>query len=70
MPRIKREFKCGHKGFGQFCHLCEQIAAGELEEVKGKYQRPKGAKPLNRRHVIKDRVRRVERVTEETSPFA
>ena len=22
MPRLKKRFECGHRGFGKFCHRC------------------------------------------------
>lgn len=27
MPRRKKSFPCGHKGYGQICHLCAQKSA-------------------------------------------
>lgn len=27
MVRRKKKFSCGHKGFGQICHRCAQVAA-------------------------------------------
>ncbi|MGQ9866306.1 MAG: DUF7682 family zinc-binding protein, partial [Pseudanabaenaceae cyanobacterium] len=27
MPRRKKTFACGHKGYGQSCHLCHQLQA-------------------------------------------
>ena len=39
MGRMKKNFKCGHRGFGKYCHLCEQIKKGELIKVEKKYVR-------------------------------
>lgn len=68
MPSMKKVFDCGHKAFGQFCHLCEQLAAGELEEANGKYRRPRDAEPTRgkrskaRAAVKADRIGRAARV--------
>ena len=37
MPRRKKLFPCGHKGYGQICHLCAQETA-VLEQKKQKKQ--------------------------------
>ncbi len=29
MPRRKKTFSCGHKGYGQICHLCAQEHAAQ-----------------------------------------
>jgi hypothetical protein len=34
MPKIRNKFECGHVGFGQFCHTCEQLKRGELIEIE------------------------------------
>ena len=26
----KKNFKCGHRGLGQYCHLCRQIESGKI----------------------------------------
>ncbi len=31
MPRRKKTFACGHKGYGQTCHLCHQLQEAETE---------------------------------------
>ena len=36
---MKKNFVCGHRGFGKKCHLCEQIKKGELVKVESKYVR-------------------------------
>lgn len=23
MPKLKKRFECGHRGFGKYCHRCE-----------------------------------------------
>lgn len=28
MPRQKKEFKCGHRGFGRYCHFCQSVSYG------------------------------------------
>ncbi|MEA5521953.1 hypothetical protein VB834_00435 [Limnoraphis robusta Tam1] len=44
MPRRKRTFQCGHKGYGQICHRCkhqqmvEQREDQELAEKRNKKQ--------------------------------
>ena len=30
----KKNFKCGHRGFGQYCHLCGQIK--NIEDIQPK----------------------------------
>ena len=32
MPRRKRTFSCGHKGYGKVCHRCEQQKIVERQE--------------------------------------
>lgn len=40
MPRRKRKFPCGHRGYGQVCHKCEQkeVALAEKKAQKQKWQ--------------------------------
>jgi len=42
---IKR-FNCSHKGFGKFCHKCNDIERGLLVEYNGKYYHPNEVKKL------------------------
>ena len=38
MVSKRKVFKCGHTGFGKYCHLCKQLESGELIEGEfGKY---------------------------------
>jgi hypothetical protein len=32
----KKNFKCGHRGLGQYCHFCKQTKSEIIEEVKVK----------------------------------
>ncbi|MGL5083869.1 MAG: DUF7682 family zinc-binding protein [Microcoleaceae cyanobacterium] len=32
MPRRKRTFPCGHKGYGQVCHRCIQVQSHEQQQ--------------------------------------
>lgn len=32
MPRRKRTFPCGHKGYGQICHRCIQVQSHEHQQ--------------------------------------
>jgi hypothetical protein len=34
MPRRKKTFACGHKGYGQKCHRCAQLKAAQEEAVR------------------------------------
>jgi hypothetical protein len=40
MPRRKKRFACGHRGYGQVCHKCEQkqIAKAQKKIQKQKWQ--------------------------------
>ncbi len=40
MPRRKRKFSCGHRGYGQICHKCEQeeVAFAHKKAQKQKWQ--------------------------------
>lgn len=39
----RRPFDCGHKGYGQFCHRCEQAAALAVR-AKSETDKEKAAK--------------------------
>ncbi|MDY7023114.1 MAG: hypothetical protein SWJ54_17495 [Cyanobacteriota bacterium] len=42
MPRRKRTFPCGHKGYGKVCHRCEQkqmVKHQETQEIAEKRQK-------------------------------
>lgn len=39
MSATKNRFSCGHKGYGKFCHRCQQA---ELLEAKAKEISPSG----------------------------
>lgn len=34
MPRRKKTFACGHKGYGQICHRCAQLKAAQDEAIR------------------------------------
>jgi len=37
----KKRFGCGHMGFGEYCHLCEDVKNGKLvKTTRGKYIPP------------------------------
>jgi hypothetical protein len=38
MPRRKKTFACGHKGYGQSCHLCHQLQEVQAETLQVKQQ--------------------------------
>lgn len=33
MPKRKKTFSCGHKGYGQECHRCTSHGGGQMSEV-------------------------------------
>lgn len=41
--RQKQLFKCGHRGFGQFCHFCKDKEAGKPVGIKKKRRASGGA---------------------------
>ncbi|ULB45932.1 hypothetical protein H4N54_00560 [Limnospira fusiformis KN01] len=34
MPKRKKTFPCGHKGYGRVCHRCEQVKIAEEQEYR------------------------------------
>lgn len=36
MPRRKKRFPCGHRGYGQICHKCQQKQAVRVEKKQQK----------------------------------
>lgn len=38
MPKRRKTFPCGHRGFGQFCHTCAQEEAQRQAEAEARAQ--------------------------------
>lgn len=44
----KKKFDCGHVGYGEHCHLCEDVKRGRLVRTKqGKYLPPSKVNPMD-----------------------
>ncbi len=39
MPRRKKTFACGHKGYGQTCHLCHQLQKATAETLQARIEK-------------------------------
>lgn len=63
MPRRKKMFLCGHKGYGQVCHLCaqQQVERDQKKQQKLEWEATFAADPIDLRDlpnhvVVKARV--------------
>ena len=58
MPRRKKSFSCGHKGYGQICHLCaqQQVVRDQKRQQKQEWEATFEQDPIDLRdlpcHVV------------------
>jgi len=46
VTEMMKKFDCNHKGFGKFCHKCNDIERGLLVAYNGKYYHPNEIKKM------------------------
>lgn len=58
MARRKKNFSCGHRGYGQTCHRCAKVQLNQLlkKQTKQKWEDTFTQDPINLRHLPKNVV--------------
>ncbi|MFN5516466.1 MAG: hypothetical protein ACK5CA_17470 [Cyanobacteriota bacterium] len=66
MSRRKKVFPCGHKGYGQKCHFCDQKqqVLEEKKQEKELWQATFAADPIDLRHLPKNVVLKARQILE------
>jgi hypothetical protein len=64
MPRRKKKFACGHRGYGQICHKCEQkqMAIAQKKAQKQKWQETFDGDLIDLRGLPKNVVLKARRI--------
>ena len=64
MPRRRKKFSCGHKGYGQICHKCAQKQANHLQkkQAKQEWEAAFESDPIDLRNLPKNVVVKARRI--------
>lgn len=64
MPRRKKKFACGHKGYGQICHRCIQkhVNNAQKKQAKQEWEAMFECDPINLRDLPKNVVVKARRI--------
>ncbi len=64
MSRRKKNFPCGHKGYGQVCHRCEQkhLTREKNKQRKNEWEETFARDPINLRTLPKNVVVKARRI--------
>jgi hypothetical protein len=67
MPRRKKKFPCGHRGFGQICHRCAQAQADweQKKQHKQDWEATFYHDPIDLRHLPKNVVLKSRHIIEQ-----